>query len=84
MERANCTGTIKAAGGLTIEHRRLGALWLVWLRQGLKRAPQPLLLWLERTRQRRRLSELSDHLLRDIGVSRATARTEGQKRFWQP
>ncbi len=40
-------------------------------------------LWLERRRQRRALLSLNDHLLKDIGVSRAEAWLEGQKPFWQ-
>ena len=40
-------------------------------------------LWLERRRQRRALLELNDHLLKDIGLSRADAWQEGTKPFWQ-
>jgi uncharacterized protein YjiS (DUF1127 family) len=40
-------------------------------------------LWLERRRQRRALLSLNDHLLKDIGVSRAEAWLEGQKPFWR-
>ncbi len=40
-------------------------------------------LWLERRRQRRALLGLNDHLLKDIGVSRAEAWMEGQKPFWR-
>lgn len=39
--------------------------------------------WLERRRQRRALLELSDHMLKDIGVSRSDAVQEGMKPFWQ-
>ena len=38
--------------------------------------------WFERDRQRRQLAELSDHLLRDIGVTRAEAMREAAKPFW--
>jgi uncharacterized protein YjiS (DUF1127 family) len=41
-------------------------------------------LWHERSRQRRQLMALDDRMLSDIGVSRAEADEEGQKRFWQP
>jgi uncharacterized protein YjiS (DUF1127 family) len=40
--------------------------------------------WLDRVRQRRRLSELSDHMLRDIGLTRADAWAEADKPFWRP
>ena len=32
--------------------------------------------------QRMRLDELDDHLLRDIGVDRVTARKESERPFW--
>jgi uncharacterized protein YjiS (DUF1127 family) len=40
-------------------------------------------IWMERYRQRRALQALPDHLLHDIGVSRADALREGEKPFWQ-
>lgn len=43
-----------------------------------------LLTWLERRRERRALLELNDHMLKDIGVSRADAWAEGSKPFWRP
>jgi uncharacterized protein YjiS (DUF1127 family) len=41
-----------------------------------------LLLWLARYRDRRRLSALSDHMLKDMGISRADAEHEAMKKFW--
>jgi uncharacterized protein YjiS (DUF1127 family) len=38
----------------------------------------------DRARQRRRLLELDDRMLRDIGIGRTAAWAEAQKRFWQP
>jgi len=43
-----------------------------------------LLLWLQRWRERRMLGELSDHMLKDIGVSRADIDQEVRKKFWRP
>ncbi|MHA1190257.1 MAG: DUF1127 domain-containing protein [Alphaproteobacteria bacterium] len=37
--------------------------------------------WIERTRQRRALARLDDHLLCDIGVSRSQVKIECQKRL---
>ncbi len=37
---------------------------------------------LERRRSRRLLQELTDHQLKDIGISRADAFNEGQRPFW--
>jgi uncharacterized protein YjiS (DUF1127 family) len=42
------------------------------------------LTWLDRARQRRELRELNDHMLRDIGLSRADAWAESEKPFWRP
>jgi uncharacterized protein YjiS (DUF1127 family) len=41
-------------------------------------------LWYERARQRRQLSELPPHLLRDIGIDRVDALREARKPFWRP
>jgi uncharacterized protein YjiS (DUF1127 family) len=43
-------------------------------------ATQP---WYYRWRQRQALMRLDDHLLKDIGVSRADADLEGSKPFWK-
>lgn len=40
-------------------------------------------LWLERRAQRRTLLTMNDHLLKDIGVSRADAWREASKPFWR-
>ncbi len=40
-------------------------------------------LWLERARERRGLMRLNEHMLRDVGITRAQAEAEGQKPFWQ-
>jgi uncharacterized protein YjiS (DUF1127 family) len=41
------------------------------------------LAWQERRRQRHALQMLDDHLLKDIGLSRADIHREATKRFWQ-
>jgi uncharacterized protein YjiS (DUF1127 family) len=40
-------------------------------------------LWYERAKQRRRLAELDEHLLRDIGIDRSVALEEAYKPFWR-
>ena len=40
--------------------------------------------WIERSRQRRQLTQLSDAALKDIGLTHADVRTELDKLFWQP
>jgi uncharacterized protein YjiS (DUF1127 family) len=42
-----------------------------------------LLTWVERTRQRRQLAQLSSHMLKDIGLSRADVEIEMSKPFWR-
>jgi uncharacterized protein YjiS (DUF1127 family) len=39
--------------------------------------------WAERRRQRRALLELSDALLKDIGLARSEAAREAHKPFWR-
>jgi uncharacterized protein YjiS (DUF1127 family) len=63
----------------------------VWNRRRTKRRSDALLRgialvegWIERRRQRRALLELSDHVLKDIGISRSEAQREGRKPFWLP
>jgi uncharacterized protein YjiS (DUF1127 family) len=45
---------------------------------------QLLLIWRERAQQRRQLERLNDHMLRDIGLTRADVLAEASKPFWQP
>ncbi len=40
--------------------------------------------WQRRADERRQLSELSDHQLRDMGITRRDARREFSKSFWLP
>ena len=39
--------------------------------------------WRERARSRRALLRLDDHMLRDLGISRATAEFKGSQPFWR-
>jgi uncharacterized protein YjiS (DUF1127 family) len=43
-----------------------------------------VLTWHERARQRRHLRSLDNHMLRDIGLSRADVEGEADKPFWRP
>lgn len=53
-------------------------------RHGLfTRVIETLLLWQTRAMQRRRLQELDDRLLRDVGLSRADVEHEAAKPFWR-
>jgi uncharacterized protein YjiS (DUF1127 family) len=48
------------------------------------RAIDLLLIWQQRSRDRRQLESLSDHMLRDIGLTRADVYAEASKPFWRP
>jgi uncharacterized protein YjiS (DUF1127 family) len=43
-----------------------------------------ILLWINRYRQRKLLSSLEEHALKDIGISRVDALKESNKPFWMP
>ncbi len=62
--------------------RRAGPQWNSWRAFAPWRVVQ---LWAERRGQRRTLGELADeqHLLDDIGLTRAQARDEAAKPFWR-
>jgi uncharacterized protein YjiS (DUF1127 family) len=49
----------------------------------LVQAYEQVLGWLERVHQRRHLAQLSDHMLKDIGLTRADVEAETSKPFWQ-
>ncbi len=73
---------------IPVRRDRAANLTIGWRprRAGWRRLAALLRLWRERSHQRQNLAELaewSDHLLRDIGISREEARREAAKLFWQ-
>jgi uncharacterized protein YjiS (DUF1127 family) len=44
---------------------------------------ETIAVWIMRRRQRQALSELDEHLLNDVGLSREQARREAAKPFWK-
>ena len=52
-------------------------------RQSLRRLPGLLQRWSEQSAQRRRLAQLDDRMMKDVGLSRADAYRESSKWFWQ-
>jgi uncharacterized protein YjiS (DUF1127 family) len=78
MKHSEWTDTILPA------QPRLGRLWLAWLTTRARALLDGVSVWLERSRQRRQLAGMNDHMLRDIGISRSMAFVETQKWFWQP
>ena len=51
--------------------------------RALARMAATAFAWHERARQRHALMQLSDHMLRDIGISRTEAVGEAGKPFWR-
>ena len=47
------------------------------------KVPKTLAIWASRTEERRQLAELNDHMLEDIGLTRAEALVVIDKYFWQ-
>jgi len=83
MRVQDCTRTISeglATGPADIEQARLPYT----LRDILHALVLQILIWHERGRQRRDLAQLSDHMLRDIGLSRGDVWAECEKPFWRP
>ena len=85
MSGANCTHSIPPRPRLSVALLwALAWLSLRWLGYGVLRAAAAGPVWLDRSRQRRQLAQLSDHMLRDIGLTRADAWAEAEKPFWRP
>ena len=73
MKTADARPGLRDVGlGRRAPNLRLGRTWLDLMME-----------WLERSRQRRHLSALDDHMLKDIGLTRADVDLECDKPFWQ-
>ena len=64
--------------------------WGQWAQAGVRMVKADILqlwmllwTWHERSRQRHHMKQLPDHILKDIGLSRADIDTEAHKAFWQ-
>ncbi len=86
MSYADCTHTI----GLADSREPRGSAWRNWLGIGLRllvrdtRALFDLLAtWQQRVAMRHKLRHLDDHILKDIGISRADMEREAAKSFWR-
>lgn len=79
IPRAPCPGSASPPGSARAPRANLAAR----LAAALGAAFEALLLWQERSRERRQLREMSDHLLKDLGLSRADIEKESSKPFWR-
>lgn len=71
--------TIKAAKRLAPSPRR----FLPSPAQALVYLSDLLFTWEHRARERRILAEMSNHMLKDLGISRTDARREAEKPLWR-
>jgi uncharacterized protein YjiS (DUF1127 family) len=53
------------------------------VRRGLVQIAEAFLAWHDQARERRAPMELSDQMLRDVGISRTDAHREGARPFWR-
>lgn len=85
MRSTHCIDTIESSGDRPLKVDGVALAWFALRRLGhdLGRGLDRLLLWAERSTQRRHLAELNDHMLRDIGLTRADAMAETTKPFWR-
>ena len=73
----------KGNGQAAIAHRGpdLGTMGLI--RSALLRLVDQLLTWQDRARERAHLRDLNDHMMKDLGLSRADIDREAGKPFWR-
>ena len=84
MNRAmNCTYEYMPSARLGHRSRPAAVRLLRELGAALLRVHDTVLAWQERAFQRRRLMELDDRLLRDMGIDRTEAAREYAKPFWR-
>ena len=63
---------------------KIGPWWGYLARAArVRRSVEAIGVWRERRRMRRHLTLLSEHMLQDIGVSRADVVQEAEKPFWR-
>jgi len=75
--QANPAVALPSPGG-TLLYQSIQALEAL-----LRDCREALILWQQRSRQRRCLREMSPHLLRDIGLERGEALREARKPCWR-
>lgn len=81
MNRVPCTAG--SSFPLPATQPALGRAGASFLKDLLIRAMDALLVWQDRASERRRLAELDDRMLHDVGIDRATADAETFKPFWR-
>ncbi len=72
-----------AAGIMTVVTTAVATTYRAKPARGLSALLRRWALWQERSRQRQRLAQLDDHLLKDIGLRPDQAAREASKPFWR-
>jgi len=66
----------------TCQHSAAWSSWPDGFIRSVRLLMHAVYRWIDQSRQRQALKDLDDHLLKDIGISRATAMKEAVKSFW--
>lgn len=74
---------VAALGRPAAEKRSTGQALPPGLQAAAKRGASMLRLWRQRGRDRRQLMELSDYMLKDIGITRDERENEISRPFWR-
>ena len=69
--------------GAPLATPRVASTGVATLLSAIRRMPQMVWVWIMRVESRRAMSMLSDHILRDIGLTRADIERELLKPFWR-
>jgi uncharacterized protein YjiS (DUF1127 family) len=83
MRQVDCTDTIAAPAPLAQLGVERDRALPYGVGDALRNLVDRIMSWHERSRQRRHLAGLSDHMLRDIGLSRGDVCAECEKPFWR-
>ena len=72
-----------AGAGQAVRLRELGASAIAAVESATSPVVTQLFTWLQRARYRQALQRLDEHMLHDIGISRADVDHETSKPFWR-
>ena len=86
MIKDQCIDTI----GLGGPSREVRVTWKSWLKSGVRlfvadfaKLVDVLASWQRRVRERNQLAQMSDHILKDVGLNRVDIEAEIRKSFWR-
>lgn len=83
-DTARVTGSTGTRMGAVVQSAHAMAAGARWLGAALRRATDTVGIWYMRAETRRELAALSEHTLKDIGLTRGYVLYETAKPFWKP